>query len=87
MCGSKKIKALDVEICKKNSLNCIMSYQATLEGSKFDTKIYKSIFLGNLSITQIMDSNGFLGQKKFPKILLSWFDSYRNSSDMKENSQ
>ena len=50
----------------KMSLNCISSYHSTLEGQRFDSKkIY--IFLGNLSMTHIIDFNRFQGKKNIPK--------------------
>ena len=64
-----------------------MSYQAFLEGSKqkFDTK-KKGIFLGNLSMTQILDFNRFWGKKKSFKFLdlYWWFDSFIERERKKE---
>ena len=45
-----------------------MSYhQATLKALKQKIYTKKIIFLGNISMTQIMDSNRFCGKINFPK--------------------
>ena len=50
-----------LKYAKKMTLNCIMSYQATLEDSKTKNYTKKSIYVGNQFMTQIKDSNQFWG--------------------------